>query len=202
MNQYVTGAAIRELRQQKNMTQLQLAEKLNVSDKAVSKWETGKGYPDITLLESIADAFGISVTELISGNRVSNRNVAANMMKSGFYMCPVCGNVIHTMGEAVIQCHGVQLLREEAEQTDERHMVFIERVEDEYYVRIDHEMTKQHFISFIAAVSPDRLQLVKLYPEGNAEARFFFRRSGWLYYYCNRHGLFRQRLDIREMKKP
>ena len=132
MNQYVTGAAIRELRLQKNMTQLQLAEKLNVSDKAVSKWETGKGYPDITLLESIADAFGISVTELISGNRVSNRNVAANMMKSGFYMCPVCGNVIHTMGEAVIQCHGVQLLREEAEQTDERHMVFIERVEDEY----------------------------------------------------------------------
>ena len=160
MNQYVTGAAIRELRLQKNMTQLQRAEKLNVSDKAVSKWETGKGYPDITLLESIADAFGISVTELISGNRVSNRNVAANMMKSGFYMCPVCGNVIHTMGEAVIQCHGVQLPREEAEQTDERHMAFIERVEDDYYVRIDHEMTKRHYISFIAALSQDRLQMV------------------------------------------
>ena len=190
MNQYVTGAAIRELRLQKNMTQLQLAEKLNVSDKAVSKWETGKGYPDITLLESIADAFGISVTELISGNRVSNRNVAANMMKSGFYMCPVCGNVIHTMGEAVIQCHGVQLLREEAEQTDERHMVFIERVEDEYYVRIDHEMTKQHFISFIAAVSPDRLQLVKLYPEGNAEARFPMRGVKKIVFRCNRDGLF------------
>ena len=190
MNQYVTGAAIRELRLQKNMTQLQLAEKLNVSDKAVSKWETGKGYPDITLLESIADAFGISVTELISGNRVSNRNVAANMMKSGFYMCPVCGNVIHTMGEAVIQCHGVQLLREEAEQTDERHMDFIERVEDEYYVRIDHEMTKQHYISFIAAVSPDRLQLVKLYPEGNAEARFPMRGVKKIVFRCNRDGLF------------
>ena len=190
MNQYVTGAAIRELRLQKNMTQLQLAEKLNVSDKAVSKWETGKGYPDITLLESIADAFGISVTELISGNRVSNRNVAANMMKSGFYMCPVCGNVIHTMGEAVIQCHGVQLLREEAEQTDERHMVFIERAEDDYYVRIDHEMTKQHFISFIAAVSPDRLQLVKLYPEGNAEARFPMRGVKKIVFRCNRDGLF------------
>ena len=115
MNQYVTGAAIRELRQQKNMTQLQLAQKLNVSDKAVSKWETGKGYPDITLLEAIADAFGISVTELISGNRISNRNVSANMMKSGFCVCPVCGNVIHTMGEAVIQCHGVQLLSAEPE---------------------------------------------------------------------------------------
>ena len=189
MNQYVTGAAIRELRLQKNMTQLQLAEKLNVSDKAVSKWETGKGYPDITLLESIADVFGISVTELISGNRVSNRNVAANMMKSGFYMCPVCGNVIHTMGEAVIQCHGVQLLREEAEQTDERHMVFIERVEDDYYVRIDHEMTKRHYISFIAALSPDRLQMVKLYPEGNAEARFPMRGVKKIVFRCNRDGL-------------
>ena len=190
MNQYVTGAAIRELRLQKNMTQLQLAERLNVSDKAVSKWETGKGYPDITLLEAIADAFGISVTELISGNRVSNRNVAGNMMKSGFYVCPVCGNVIHTMGEAVIQCHGVQLPREEPELTDERHMVFIERVEDEYYVRIEHEMTKQHYIFFIAAVSPDRLQLVKLYPEGSAEARFPMRGVKKIVFRCNRDGLF------------
>ena len=191
MNQYVTGAAIRELRQQKNMTQLQLAQKLNVSDKAVSKWETGKGYPDITLLEAIADAFGISVTELISGNRISNRNVSANMMKSGFCVCPVCGNVIHTMGEAVIQCHGVQLLSAEPEQTDERHMIFIERVEDEYFVRIDHEMTKQHYISFIAAVSPDRLQMVKLYPEGNAEARFRMSGVKRFFFYCNRDGLFR-----------
>ena len=172
MDQYVTGAAIRELRQQKGLTQLQLAQLLSVSDKAVSKWETGKGYPDITLLEPIADAFGISVTELISGNRIQNRNVSANMMKSGFYVCPVCGNVIHAMGEAVVQCHGIRLLPADPETTDERHKIFIERVEDEYYVRIDHEMTKQHYISFVAAASPDRMQLVKLYPEGNAETRF------------------------------
>ena len=190
MDQIKTGELIKRLRTEMGLTQKQLAERISVSDKAVSKWETGKGYPDITLLEPIANAFGISVTELISGNRIQNRNVSANMMKSGFYMCPVCGNVIHTMGEAVIQCHGVQLPREEAEQTDERHMVFIEQVEDDYYVRIDHEMTKQHFISFIAAVSPDRLQLVKLYPEEDAEARFRIDRVKTLYAYCNRHGLF------------
>ena len=149
MNQYVTGAVIRELREKKKMTQLQLSERLGVSDKTVSKWETGKGYPDITLLEPIAKAFGISVTELISGSPVTNGNVSANMLRSVFYVCPVCGNVIHGMGEAVISCHGLQLIPLEAEQSDEDHMIFVERAEDEYYIRIDHPMTKSHYISFI-----------------------------------------------------
>ena len=190
MDQYVTGAAIRELRQQKHLTQLQLAEKLSVSDKTVSKWETGRGYPDITLLEPIAQAFGVSVTELMSGGCVRNRNVSANMLRSMLYVCPVCGNVIHSMGEAVIHCHGVQLLPAEPEATDAQHMIFVERSEDEYYVRIDHEMTKQHYISFVAALSPDRIQLARLYPEGNAEARFRMDGVKKFCFYCNRDGLF------------
>ena len=149
MNQYVTGEVIKEMRKQKNMTQLQLADHLGVTDKTVSKWENGKGYPDIALLEPIADAFQISVTELISGNMIKNENVSANMLRSKFYVCPICGNAVHAMGDAVIQCHGLQLLPEEAENSDENHMIFIERIEDEYYVRIDHEMTKLHYISFI-----------------------------------------------------
>ena len=190
MNQYVTGAVIKELREKNKMTQLQLAEKLGVSDKCISKWETGKGYPDITLLEPIADAFRISVTELISGNTIHNKNVSANMLRSKFYVCPVCGNMIHSMGEAVIQCHGVTLLPAEAEPTDEKHMILIERVEDEYYVRIDHEMTKEHFISFVAAVSSDGIQIIKLYPEGNAEVRIKRRGVRKICFFCNRDGLF------------
>lgn len=190
MNQYVTGAVIRELREKNKMTQLELAEKLGVSDKTISKWETAKGYPDITLLEPIADAFRISVTELISGNTIHNANVSANMLRSKFYVCPVCGNVIHSMGESVINCHGVLLSPLEAEPSDENHMVFIERVEDEYYVRIDHDMTKNHYISFIAAASSDDMQMVKLYPEGKYEARFKIRGVRKLFYYCNRDGLF------------
>ena len=190
MNQYVTGAVIKSLREQKKITQLQLAEKLGVSDKTISKWETGKGYPDITLLEPIADAFSVSVTELISGNTVTNSNVSSNMMRSLFFVCPVCGNIIHSMGEAVIQCHGVQLQPEEAEPTEEEHKIFVERVEDEYYVRIEHEMSKSHYISFIAAVSRDRMQIVKLYPEGNAEAKFKINGVEKIYFYCNRSGLF------------
>ena len=190
MNQYVTGAVIRELREKKNLTQAELAEKLNVSDKTVSKWETAKGYPDISLLEPIAQVFGVSITELISGNAVQNGNISANMLRSKFYVCPVCGNIVHSMGEAVLHCHGVLLTPCQAEETDETHKIFMEKVEDEYYVRIEHDMTKKHYISFIAAVSSDRIQMVKLYPEENAEARFQINGVKQILFYCNRDGLF------------
>ncbi|WP_066738233.1 helix-turn-helix domain-containing protein [Butyrivibrio sp. AE2032] len=190
MNQYVTGAVIKELREKNKMTQLQLAQKLGVTDKTISKWETGKGYPDITLLEPIADAFRISVTELISGNPIHNANVSANMMRSKFYVCPVCGNVIHSMGEGVIGCHGIQLSPLSAEPSDEQHMIFVERSDDEYYVRIDHVMTKDHYISFVVAAGVDEIQMVKLYPEGKSEARFKIRGVKKIFFYCNHDGLF------------
>lgn len=190
MNQYVTGAVIKELREKNNMTQLQLADRLGVSDKTISKWETAKGYPDITLLEPIAEAFSVSVTELLSGNAVYNSNVSANVLKSKFYICPICGNVIHSMGEAVINCHGILMTVAKPEETDENHKIFIEQIEDEYYVRIEHNMTKNHYISFIAAESSDRIQMVKLYPEGNAEARFKLSGVKKILFYCNRDGLF------------
>ena len=190
MNQYVTGAVIRELREKKNLTQAELAEKLCVSDKTISKWETAKGYPDISLLEPIARVFGVSITELISGNAVINANVSSNMLRSKFYVCPVCGNIVHSMGEAVLHCHGVLLTPCQAEETDETHKILMENVEDEYYVRIEHDMTKKHYISFIAAVSSDRIQMVKLYPEENAEARFQINGVKQILFYCNRDGLF------------
>ena len=195
MDQYVTGNTIKTLREKKKMTQLMLAEKLGVSDKTVSKWETGKGYPDITLLEPIAEAFQVSVTELISGNTIQNANVSSNMMRSKFYVCPVCGNVIHSMGEAVIQCHGLMLLALEAEPADDQHKISIERVEDEYFVSINHPMTKEHYISFMAAAASDSVQMVKLYPEWNAEARFKISCVKKIFFYCNRDGLFS--LDVR-----
>lgn len=190
MNQYVTGAVIKELREKANLTQAELAEKLCVSDKTVSKWETAKGYPDISLLEPIAKIFHVSITELISGNAVSNVNVSANMMRGKFYVCPVCGNIIHSVGEAVISCHGINLSPLEAEESNNLHKITIEKVEDEYFVSIHHEMTKQHYISFIAAVSSDRIQIVKNYPESAAETRFKINGVREILFYCNRDGLF------------
>lgn len=190
MNQYVTGAVIKELREKSKLTQAELAEKLNVSDKTISKWETGKGYPDISLLEPIAEVFGISITELISGNTISNLNVSANMLRSKIYVCPVCGNVVHSMGELSLSCHGVQLMPEQAEISDDNHKILIERVEDEYYVQVDHEMTKKHYISFIAALSSDGLQMIKLYPEQTPTARVKIRGVKKIFCCCNQDGLF------------
>ena len=190
MNQYVTGIVIKELREKKHLTQAELAERLCVSDKTISKWETAKGYPDISLLEPLAKCLEVSIAELISGNAVNNVNVSANMLRTKFYVCPVCGNIIHSVGEAVIHCHGILLAPCQAEETNEQHMIFIERVEDEYYIRIEHDMTKEHYISFIAALSSDKIQMVKLYPEGNAEARVKINGVKRILFYCNRDGLF------------
>ncbi len=194
MDRYVTGDVIRRLRESKKMTQDELAEKLYVSSKAVSKWETGNGYPDISLLEPLAKALDISVIELLSGNHIQNQNKTANMAKGKLYVCPVCGNVIQATGEAVISCCGITLPPLEPEETDQDHQIHVEIVEDEYYVSICHPMTKNHFISFLSATSDMGTQLVKLYPEGSAEARFKINRVKTLYAYCNRHGLFRLKL--------
>ena len=194
MNPYVTAAAIKTLREQKGMTQAELAEMIGVTDKAVSKWETAKGLPDISLLEPLAAALGASLPELINGSRIINQNRCGNMLRTKFYVCPVCGNMIHSTGETVACCCGITLPALEAEEADEEHALTVENVEDEYFVSVRHEMTKEHYISFIAWVTGDRLQLVRLYPEGNAETRLQRRGRGELYYYCNRHGLFKQRI--------
>ena len=195
MDHYVTGAAIRALREKLGMTQAELAEKLCVSDKAVSKWENGRGFPDVSLLEPIGKALRISVPELLCGQTVTNRNRGSNMLKSLFYVCPVCGNVIFTRGEALISCCGIQLPALEAEEADEAHTLNAERIEDEISVTVPHPMSKEHFLSFIAYMTPDRCEIRALYPEGNAEARFFYRGAGRLYTYCNQHGLYMCRLD-------
>lgn len=191
MDTYITGAIIKKLREAKGLTQTQLAERIGVSSKAVSKWETAKGLPDITLIEPLAKSLGVSVIELMSGDTVSNQNTSANMLRSKFYVCPVCGNIIRTTGDTVISCCGIALPPLEPEEADDSHQVTIERVEDEHFITVNHEMSKKHFISFMAYLTSDRIQLVKLYPEGNAETRFQLRGRGYIYIYCNKHGLMR-----------
>lgn len=194
MNTYITGQTIKRLREEKAITQTQLAEMIGVSSKAVSKWETSKGLPDISLIEPLSRALGVSVMELMSGDTVINKNLSSNILFSKFYVCPLCGNVIHTTGEAVISCCGIALPPLDAEEIDDEHYVSIEPVEDEKFITVHHEMTKNHFISFMAYVTCDRIQFIKLYPEGNAETRMQFRGRGYLYIYCNKHGLMKKRV--------
>lgn len=194
MDTYITGSTIKRLREKKSITQAQLADILGVSSKAVSKWETAKGFPDITLIEPLAKALSVSVIELMSGDTVINKNISSNMLRSKLYVCPICNNIMSAVGDAVISCCGITLPTLEAEDVDNNHQITIEKVEDEHFVTVNHPMTKEHFISFIAYLTSDRVQLVKFYPEGNAETRLNFRGGGYLYIYCNKHGLMKKKI--------
>ena len=194
MNSYVTGTTIKKLREARKLTQSQLGGMIGVSSKTISKWETGKGLPDISLLQPLGQALGISVIELMNGQHILNQNISANMLRCKFYVCPICGNMIHSIGTAVVSCCGITLPPLEAEEADLDHTVTIETVEDEHFISIPHPMTKQHSLSFVAFVTSDRMQLVKFYPEGNAETRMQLRGRGYLYYYCNHHGLFKKQI--------
>ena len=194
MDNYITGATVKRLREEKGLTQSQLADLIGVGSKAVSKWETAKGLPDITLIEPLAKALGVSVMELMSGDTVINRNISSNILRSKFYVCPVCGNIIRTTGDALISCCGITLPALEAEDVDDAHGITLQKVEDEHFITVSHDMTKTHYISFIAYLTSDKVQFVKLYPEGNAETRFQLRGRGYIYIYCNRHGLMRKKI--------
>lgn len=193
MDTYITADTIRALRGRAKMTQSQLAQEIGVTDKAVSKWETGHGLPDITLLEPLAKTLKVSVAELLTGDCAVNSNKHANVFDTRFYVCPICGNIITALGEGSFHCCGVALPSLEAEEPDAEHAMTVEFVDGERYVEVDHPMTKEHFISFIACVTSDGCDVRKLYPEGAASARFASRGKAVIVAYCNHDGLFRIR---------
>ena len=194
MNYYITGKIIKELREKQKLTQLELANIINISDKTISKWETGKGLPDITLIEPLSKALKVSVIELMNGEYIMNQNKSSNMLKSKFLVCPICSNIIHTMGENINSCCGINLPILEVEIENEKHIINCEIIENEYWISIEHDMTKEHYISFISYVTNDRCEIVKLYPEQNAEARFLKRGKGIIYIYCNKDGLIKKNI--------
>ena len=191
MNNYVTGQMIKELREKNKMTQQELADIINVSDKTVSKWECGKGFPDISLIEPLSKALKVSIIELMNGKYIVNNNKMCDMLKTNFYVCPICENVIYSIGSSIVSCCGLVLPKLEAESSNQ---INIERIENEYHIKVKNEMTKEHHISFISYVSSDRVNLVKLYPEQNPEARFDIVGHGIIYIYCNKDGLFKKEI--------
>ena len=74
MNQEKIGKFIANLRKEKNMTQQELAKKLGVTDRAISKWENGRGLPDYSLLQDLCDTLSISINELFSGEKLSKED--------------------------------------------------------------------------------------------------------------------------------
>ena len=188
-----TDAAVKRLREKQKLPQIQLADFLGVSDRTVSKWETGRGFPDITFLEPLAKILRVSVAELFSGTEIENGNRAANLSKSNFYVCPVCGNTVFSVGKACVSCCGIQIPALEVEnefRQVEKHKINMQNDGGEIFVSMSHEMTKTHFISWFACVRADSVEFAKMYPEQNAEARFRNAGKCRIYAWCIKHGLF------------
>lgn len=189
---YITGNTIRTLREKNGITQKELAEIINVSDKTISKWETNKGLPDIGIIEELAKALRVSLPELLTGDLKTNENVSGNMKKLQFYVCPICGNIITAVGEGHFSCCGITLPKQEPESMDEMHSILVETIDDEYSITMQHPMNKEHYVSFIAYVTSGSVEIMKLYPEQDISIRFRKKGHGILYAYCNRHGLFKK----------
>lgn len=186
------GQLILKLRKENNMTQLQLAEKMGISDKAVSKWERGLGCPDIELLTDLSEIFNVDLENLLSGEMKNNDVLGGNLKKICFYVCPVCGNIITSVSETGVSCCGKKLKALIPAKAEENNCLNIEIIENEYFISSEHEMTREHYISYIAFLTGDTLILRKQYPEWNLQTRLPFFAHGRLIWYCTRHGLFYQ----------
>ncbi len=186
------GNIIRKLRIEKEMTQKQLADKMNISDKTISKWERGLGCPDVSLLPELADILGVDIGKLLSGNLTPNDFVGGNMKKVKYYVCPVCHNISLCTGDAEVSCCGRKIDEQEMQKAKNDEKLSVEVIEDDWYVTTDHPMDKEHYISFIAFATGDRVQIIKQYPEWDIQLRIPKRGHGMLIWYCTRHGLFHQ----------
>ena len=184
------GKLLCDLRKSKGLTQKQVADKLGILPKTVSKWETGHGFPDVSTVSALADILGVSEKTILSGEMSQNVEEAGNMKRTRFYVCPDCGSFMQGTGNGQVVCCGRQLEALKAVSTDDEHTVNVSEIEDDYYIEFKHEMTKKHYISFVSYVRFDRVLTIKLYPEQNAEVRFPKMYGGKIYFYCNEHGLF------------
>lgn len=192
MDPRLTGSLICRLRKEQQLTQRQLAERLCVSDKAVSKWERGLGCPDVSLLPDLARLLGIELEGLLSGQLDSKEPLGGNMKNLNFYICPNCGNVVTAMAEAAVSCCGKKLPALTPQKAPEGERLQVERIEEDYFISTDHPMEKGHYISFVALLTGDSILLRKQYPEWDLQLRLPAFAHGKLLWYCTQHGLYYQ----------
>lgn len=188
------GKLIYKLRKESQMTQLQLAERLNVSDKAVSKWERRLGCPDVSLLADLSQIFSVDLEKLLSGELNVNDALGGNMKKIKFYVCPECRNLITAMNHTTISCCGKKLTALEPKKAMGDERLSVEIIENDYYITSEHEMSREHYISFVALLTGDSMILRKQYPEWNLQVRIPVIAHGRLLWYCSQHGLLYQEI--------
>ena len=191
------GKLLCDLRKAKGMTQKEVADKLGVVPKTVSKWETGHGFPDVSTVSALADILGVSEKTILSGDLEQNLESANNMKRTKFYVCPHCGSFLQGTGNGQVVCCGKQLEALTAVSADDEHTINISEIEDDFYIEFNHAMTKEHYISFVSYVRFDRVLTIKLYPEQDSAVRFPKMYGGKIYFYCSKHGLFEYQMKSR-----
>lgn len=183
------GKLISKLRKEKNLTQKNIADALGIQSKTVSKWECGLGCPDLSLWPELSVILGVDIKQMMEGEITTNKPDTGNIDKVRFYVCPSCGNILVSTGSASIFCCGRKLERIMPADTDAAPKITIEEIDADYFVTVDHPMTKGHYLSFVAYVKSDRIFLNRLYPEQSPTCRFPVTAGGKLYVYCIKHGL-------------
>ena len=111
--------------------------------------------------------------------------------------CKSCGamiKIIHdcTCNNCGIKCCGEEmevLIPNSEDASSEKHTPIYEKVEDEIFVKVNHPMEKEHYIEQIILVKDNHEEVIRLYPEQNAECRFKYMPGSTVYAYCNKHGL-------------
>ena len=192
MDHVKIGQLIYRLRKEKHLTQLQLANQMNVSDKAISKWERGLGCPDVSSLPDLSKTFNVDLEKLLSGELEVNEVLGGDMRKTNFYICPTCGNMITSMTDTAVSCCGKKLKASQPRKADEGKRLSVEIVENDFFITSRHQMTKEHYIAFVALLTGDSMMLRKQYPEWELQVRIPVFAHGKLLWYCTKHGLFYQ----------
>lgn len=190
MDQIKSGALIRRLRQERSMTQSQLAALVGVSDKAVSKWENGRGAPDVALLPALSETLGVELLALLQGDTAEGAKSSGDLNRIRFYVCPHCGELFCATGDSAPSCCGRTLTPLIPQSPPEDEALDISLNDGAWYITGDHEMRREHHISFLAMRTGDTLLLRRLYPEWELETRLPYLPHGTLLWYCTRHGLF------------
>ncbi|MFJ7746406.1 helix-turn-helix domain-containing protein [Peribacillus sp. NPDC097295] len=192
MDSSKVGHLILRLRREKGFTQKELADRMNLSDRTISKWERGQGCPDISLLPELSSLLGVNIEHILEGELASNDFVGGNMKRSNYFVCPSCGNITLSTGNAAVSCCGRKLEALVPKKATDEEKLEVTQVEEDWFISSNHPMSKDHYISFIAFATGDQVQLIKQYPEWGLQTRIPKRKHGMLLWYCTQHGLFYQ----------
>ena len=184
-----TGKLIAQLRKENKFTQKNLADALGISNKTVSKWECGLGFPDASLWADLSQILGVDIVQIMEGEITPNRPDIGNINRVKFYVCPKCSNALISTGSSTIYCCGKKLEAAKSQWNIEENEYTVEKMDLDYYFKINHPMEKNNYILFFAYVKNDRVFFYRMYPEQAPEIRFPQSRGGKLYIYSLEKGL-------------